>query len=63
MKQYSKEEIEADEGKYDKDGFYILTSGEFYDMDGIYFDLDGFDGSGGYYDDYGTYIPPPENYE
>ena len=59
-KQYPKEQIEKEEGKYDKDGFYILTKGDFYDAHGYYFDEEGFDVSGGYYDHEGMYVPPCE---
>lgn len=48
--QHTKEEIEANEGNYDNDGFYILKAGDFFDPEGFYFDKDGYDGIGGYYD-------------
>jgi len=47
---YSKAEIEASEGKFDKDGFYILTDGSYYDYQGFFFDKNGFDLNGGFYD-------------
>ena len=50
LRVFSKEEIEANEGKYDNDGFYILPDGSFYDYQGYYFDKDGFDANGGFYD-------------
>ena len=55
----SKEEIEqlGLEGKFDEDGFYILKDGDFYDPLGYYFDKEGFDESGGRYDDQGYYVP------
>lgn len=56
LKKYPKEEIEKEEGKYDQDGFYILSNGDFYDNHGYYFDVDGFDASGGYYAEDGRYI-------
>jgi hypothetical protein len=37
-KQHTKEEIEGQAGKYDKDGFYILENGDFFDLEGYYFD-------------------------
>ena len=52
-KLHTKEEIEALEGKYDDDGFYILNKGDFFDPEGYYFDHQGYDGIGGYYDDAG----------
>ena len=39
----TQEEIESFEGHYDKDEFYHLKSGGFYDIAGFYFDKDGFD--------------------
>lgn len=50
-KQHSKEEIQGHEGKYDEDGFYILPGGDFFDPEGFYFDKQGYDGIGGYYDE------------
>lgn len=50
LRQYSRAEIEASEGKYDKDGFYILPDGSFYDYQGYYFNKEGFDENGGFYD-------------
>ena len=62
LKTFTKEEIEAQPGKYDKDGFYILKDGDFYDDQGYYFDKDGYDENGGFYDEEtGEYVPPPEN--
>ena len=57
--QHNKEEIEANEGKYDDDGFYILPGGDFFDPEGFYFDKQGYDGIGGFYDEAGAYISPP----
>ena len=37
-REYSKKEVESYEGKYDKDGFYILKDGDFFDPYGFYFD-------------------------
>ena len=59
MRVYSKEEFEAFEGKYDKDGFYILPEGDFFDCFGYYFDKEGVDNIGGFYQDgTGEYISP-----
>lgn len=58
-KQFSEEEIKAKQGKFDEDNFYILPDGDFYDNEGYYFDVEGFDELGGYYDDNGEYIAPP----
>jgi len=63
LKQYTKEEIEANEGQFDNDGFYLLKDGDFYDAHGYYFDKEGFDATGGFYDDNGVYVPPPEDFE
>ena len=58
----TKEEIQklSPDGTFDEDGFYILKDGDFYDPLGYYFDKDGFDETGGRYDDEGFYIPAPE---
>jgi hypothetical protein len=50
LKQFSKADIEAQPGSYDNDGFYILEDGSFYDHMGYFFDKDGFNEIGGYYD-------------
>ena len=50
MKKTPKEEIQNRKGKYDEDGFYILEEGDFYDPNGYYFDIKGFDATGGSYD-------------
>ena len=39
------------EGDYDEDGFFITPNGSFWDPDGVYFNRDGYDKHGGYYDD------------
>ena len=59
----TKEEIEKlnPDGTFDEDGFYILKDGDFYDPLGYYFDKDGYDETGGKYDDAGYYIPAPEH--
>jgi hypothetical protein len=48
----SKEEImkQHPDGKEDEDGFYVLKDGDFFDPFGFYFDVDGFDVTGGSYD-------------
>lgn len=55
-RKYTQDEIEAYEGNYDKDDFYILKDGDFFDSYGYYFDKDGFDGTGGYYNDNGVHV-------
>lgn len=49
--QLSRIEVEALEGEYDNDGFYILKDGDFYDAEGYYFDKNGFDSQGGRYNE------------
>jgi esterase/lipase superfamily enzyme len=44
-------------GEYDEHGFYRLPDGDFYDPDGYYFNKDGQDQFGGYYDDDFMYHP------
>ena len=62
LKQYNQAEIESHEGEYDKDGFYLLTEGGYFDHLGYYFDKDGYNEIGGYYDPVmGIYISPDEN--
>ena len=36
-KEFTKQEIESYEGKYDEDGFFILPKGDFFDPEGFYF--------------------------
>ena len=51
QKKFTKEEILAHKGgKFDKDGFYILPGGDFFDSYGYYFDKSGHDSLGGFYD-------------
>jgi hypothetical protein len=57
MRKITKEEIEKQTGKYDEDGFYILEAGGFFDPNGYFFDKDGFDASGGKYNEEGVYVP------
>lgn len=65
-KQESQATIEAENGYYDEDGFYIIHNedgterGDFYDPNGFYFDQEGYDKFGGYYDDDLNYIPGKE---
>ena len=57
-KPLTRAEIEAKEGQYDEDGFYNLPDKSFYDPAGYYFNKDGYDEFGGYYDDQsGSYVP------
>lgn len=46
----------------DEFGNYILGDGSFYDNNGYFFDVDGYDEFGGYYDDNMVY-KPGEKYE
>ena len=39
------------EGEYDADGFFNTPNGSFWDPDGVYFNREGFDKHGGYYDE------------
>jgi predicted XRE-type DNA-binding protein len=56
---YPKSYIEAQKGKYDDDGFYILEEGGFFDDHGYHFDKSGFNEVGGFYDpDTGDYVSP-----
>ena len=45
------------EGEYDDEGFFNTPNGSFWDPDGVYFNREGFDKHGGYYDDNIEYIP------
>ena len=45
------------EGEYDEFGFFNTPNGSFWDPDGVYFNRDGFDKHGGYYDDNNEYVP------
>ena len=64
LKIYTQAEIEAYNGSYDKDGFYILPDGDFFDQQGYYFDKEGYDENGGFYDDdNGEYVSPPDDEE
>ena len=44
------------QGEYDEEGFFITLNGSFWDPDGVYFNSEGYDRHGGYYQD-GEYIP------
>ena len=58
---YPKSYIEDQNGKYDQDGFYILSEGGFFDDHGYHFNKDGFNEIGGFYDpDTGEYISPDD---
>ena len=39
------------EGEYDDEGFFNTPNGSFWDPDGVYFNREGFDKHGGYYDE------------
>ena len=45
------------EGEYDDEGFFTTPNGSFWDPDGVYFNREGYDKHGGYYDDNDEYIP------
>ena len=51
-----KELTDEVEGEYDDDGFFVTPNGSFWDPDGVYFNSEGFDRHGGYYDEK-EYIP------
>ena len=58
---YPKSYIEGQKGNYDKDGFYILDEGGFFDDHGYHFDNNGFNEIGGFYDpDTGEYVCPSD---
>ena len=42
-------------------GFYNLADGSFYDPDGYFFNVEGYDEFGGHYDDNNLYIPGEGN--
>ena len=44
------------EGEYDEEGFFVTPDGSFWDPDGVYFNNEGYDKYGGYYEN-GEYIP------
>lgn len=47
--------------EYDDYGFYNLPDGSFYDPDGHFFNQNGFDEFGGYYDNNNIYVPGQAN--
>lgn len=49
------EEVEG--GEYDSHGFYYTPNNSFWDDEGYYFNREGFDIYGGYYDDRNVYVP------
>jgi hypothetical protein len=51
------EEVEG--GYYDGKGFYCTPEGSFWDENGAYFNREGLDKHGGFYDEYCIYIPGP----
>ena len=50
LKKYTIEEIESYGGYYDQELNYVLDGGDYFDQNGYYYDKDGFDESGGYFD-------------
>lgn len=49
------------EAKEDADGFWIMPDKSFYDPDGYFFDSEGKDEFGGYYNEEGVYVSPNQN--
>ena len=48
------------EGDYDEEGFFSTPNGSFWDPDGVYFNREGYDRHGGYYDENTQeYVPGP----
>ena len=45
------------QGEYDDEGFFNTPNGSFWDPDGVYFNREGYDKHGGYYDDNDEYVP------
>ena len=45
------------EGEYDDEGFFNTPNGSFWDPDGVYFNREGKDKHGGYYDENQEYVP------
>jgi hypothetical protein len=48
---------DSTKGDYDENGFFVTPNGSFWDPDGVYFNKEGFDKHGGYYDDNNEYVP------
>ena len=44
-------------GEYDDEGFFNTPNGSFWDPDGVYFNKEGYDKHGGFYDDNQEYVP------
>ena len=44
-------------GELDEDGFFTTPNGSFWDPDYVYFNREGYDKHGGYYDENNEYIP------
>ena len=59
LKKYTDEEIEeycqGDEAEYDEHGNYVLPDGSYFDKLRYFYDQDGYDEQGGYFDDNGNY--------
>ena len=45
------------DGYYDDEGFFNTPNGSFWDPDGVYFNKEGYDKHGGYYDENQEYVP------
>ena len=48
---------ECKDGYYDNNNFYITPNGSFWDPDGVYFNNEGYDKHGGYYNENLEYQP------
>ena len=57
IKFIKRELIDPLEGEYDDEGFFTTPNGSFWDPDGVYFNREGYDMHGGYYDDNDEYVP------
>ena len=58
-----KELTDEVEGEYDDDGFFITPNGSFWDPDGVYFNREGFDRHGGYYNENTQEYIPGEGWD
>ena len=45
------------DGELDEEGFFVAPNGSFWDPDYVYFNREGYDKHGGYYDENSNYIP------
>ena len=62
LKRYTIEEINSYNPKVDGDGYYVLEGGDYFSLEGYYYDADGYDENGGYFDqDTGKYVLADED--